>query len=243
MKFKSRLFSKKKFIIASLIAAVAYFSLHTSPLSDQYIKNRVVKLSNNGRQCTGEQVRTSSGTDYILTASHCAPIADSKGYMTVTTEFGTTLQRRIVAEDPESDLLILEGLPNLKGLEVSSAYSLYRNQKLRAFTHGHGLDTWLAEGQMIQDSKLEVALYPTPDGDTKLKCASMPKQVVVDSIFESFCAMSIMESVTTLGIVPGSSGGPIVNEDGELVGVASAKDEYFSYIVRLHDLQKFLLNY
>ena len=68
----------------------------------------------------------------------------------------------------------------------------------------------------------------------------------IDSLFEPMaplCLLSTQQFVTTAPIVPGSSGGMAVNDDNELVGIASATGEGFHYFVRLCDIQKFLSGY
>lgn len=76
----------------------------------------------------------------------------------------------------------------------------------------------------------------------KREC-SLPKNEIVESIFGTFCAVRGLETATTAEIVPGSSGGAIVNASGDIIGIASMTDGHFGYIVRLLDIQIFIANY
>lgn len=243
---KKVLNTHKKIALPS-IAAVLVLSLVSNAMmasgesSDEDSKIKAVKLIGpKGGSCSGEQVRAPSGIDYILTAAHCKVLAKDNNIIVIT-EDGHRLQRRIIEEDINSDLLLLEGLPNLEGLKIAKTY--HRGQHVRTFTHGRGLDTYKTEGNLIQMSTIDIIIGIMSD---ELDC-TMPKfrQVAVDTFFGrvDVCALHVEEVVTTAGIVPGSSGGMIVNDRGELVGVASASDGVFGYLVKLTDIQKFIAGY
>ncbi len=57
------------------------------------------------------------------------------------------------------------------------------------------------------------------------------------------CAITTTNFTTQMYTIPGSSGGMVVNDAGELVGVVSAGGGGFSYLVRLLDIQSFLASY
>lgn len=228
--------------LAILLTAGCFLALSKS---DDAIRARVVKLSSARNMCTGEQVRAPSGVDYILTAGHCRLIADANGYMTVTTEDGKILKRKIIAEDEKSDLLLLEGLPGVQGLDI--AQYVYEHQAIRTFTHGSNMVTHKTEGELIETHNVAVPMDLVEDDASAAKCTSQPKFKVLDlpSIFGSirYCVLSVDEVATTAKITPGSSGGPVVDSSGDLVGVASATDENWGYLVTLKDIKAFIRNY
>lgn len=228
----------KRIIIAGLVLFIAHMFIPAHVPSDNEIRSKVVKLTSKQGSCSGQQVVGASGMDYILTAGHCKPL-EVNGSIMVTTEDGRSLYRRIIVEDEESDLLLLEGVPNMPGLAIAPVS--FPKQPVRTFTHGRGFDTYRTEGALIQNYQISV---PVSEAEN---CPKMPKYRVVEynTMFGPLevCALSVIETVTTAMIVPGSSGGAVVNSDGELVGVVSAGDGVFGYLVSLSDIKKFLHNY
>lgn len=237
----------RKAIVAIILAAgLLYGCWHPS---ETKIKSKVVMLSGNHAFCSGEQVKAPSDVNYILTAGHCKDLAVD-GKITIITEDGKTLDRRIVAEDPKSDLLLLEGLPGVEGLPI--AKGSYKGQWVRTFTHGHRMATYKTEGFLVQDKEIEIQVGDITNQSELEACSGAPKYKVISMDLEisgnkvslgALCIMQVIETVTTAGIVPGSSGGAIVNGAGELVGVASAGDKIFGYLVTLADIRAFVANY
>lgn len=179
--------------------------------SDKEIRDTVVRLKGEEGMCSGEQVSAPSGKSYIISAKHCVDLAVD-GKMAVQLPSGKITFKRILARDENSDLLILEGSDELPSLSIAA--SDFPTEKVRTFTHGHNMDTYQTSGEIIQEKMIEAA---GPGG-----------------IDINFC------TVTTASIVPGSSGGVLVDPKGDLVGVASITDGYFSYFVRLSDIKTFL---
>jgi len=222
--------------LAILVITVLLLNIKT----DKWIQNRTVQLTNGRGSCSGEQITAPSGHTYILTAAHCLELKDEHDSMLVTLEDGKQLRRKVIAEDPKSDLLLLEGVPNLSGLKIAS--SIKRQEHVNTFTHGFAFKTYKTEGQIIDQRMSTVQVNP-------ILCESnMPKykSIKVPSFFGiemEICAMATIDSVTTAMIVPGSSGGMVVNDSGELVGVVSAGDGVFGYLVTLEDIREFIKGY
>lgn len=232
----------KRLAIGTVIALVAVHVLTMK--SESYIRARVVKLSSLHGMCSGEQVRAPSGVDYILTAGHCKGLALDDQIL-VTDAEGHELWRKIVAEDPASDLLLLEGLPGMKGLDIAD--SEQASEHVRTFTHGANLDTYKTEGEIIQTKEVKVPLNVIDSEAAAAKCSGMPKfqiehmETWIGTI--DICALEADEVAASATIVPGSSGGMLVNDSGELVGVASCTDGQFGYFVTLRDIKAFLAGY
>lgn len=226
----------KKLIVVLLIA---FSGLSLAGCSkEQDIKNKVVKIVGNG-QCTGEQVKAPSGVTYILTAAHCAGIADN-GVMRIIKEDGTELLRKVIVESPEYDLMLLEGLPNVDGLEIGDELS--PGDHVRSFTHGGGRDTFRTQGEVVQHADGSFAM---PEDD---KC-DLPKNKKAEIDFFGLkfevCLVKQTVLVVTAQSLPGSSGGPMVDDKGRLIGVVSVgmNNGFFTGLVPVENIKKFLSGY
>lgn len=224
------------FSLALLIVKAPGMHARHEKASDYYLRARVVKLTGDHGLCSGTQIRAKDGKDYILSAAHCKDIA-VKGVMKIESADGQLLDRAVLAEDEHSDLLLIEGIPNLKGIEVG-AY-LEKLEHIRTFTHGSGLDTWRSDGVKIMEKEIHVPL-PMAFKDCIM---AKHKIEVVPTFWGDFkvCMLTTFTTVTDAKIVPGSSGGMVVNDAGQLVGVVSAGDSRgFGYLVRAIDISSFL---
>lgn len=235
---------KNKIKILGAVIILAICAQHCGIRSEDSIRHRSVKITSKHGQCSGEQVRAPSGVSYILTAGHCKDL-QVDGMMTITDEDGNVLQRKVIGEDPSSDLLLIEGLPGMKGLDI--AKSVYMSEHVRTFTHGKGMNTYKTEGELIEIKKVEILRGIIGSPEEEQACAFMPKYKVIHAqppfdMIEA-CVMSVNEMASTAKIIPGSSGGMVVNDAGELVGVASATDDSFNYFITLSDIQRFMAPY
>lgn len=230
---------KNLLLILSLL-----FSVSACAHNETFIRNRSIQLRSDRGSCSGEQVRTPSGHDYVLTAGHCRDILEDKTAVLIT-ESGKRYKPHFVAEDTRSDLLLLRGIPGLHGLDI--AKSLKGKEHVRTFTHGAAYSTYKTEGEMIESTEVTIPLFAVDTPEQDKACTGKPKLIrkQIVSIFGTLdvCFMSVKENVGTAMIVPGSSGGMVVNDSGELVGVVSAGNgsmPLFGYYVRLQDIQAFL---
>lgn len=238
MKFwKTVLFA---FIIVLLL--VPTFLFLPNYKDDQWFRDRAVQIRGNQASCSAVQIKAPSGKNYLLTASHCKPLA-TNGRILAISEHNAISMPKIIAEDPESDLLLLEGIKGVQGLELGK-YS-HRNDHVRTYTHGHGLKTYKTEGELIEKRLLDIPMYPYPQGGL----CSLPKEKVLSLrtpwASEEVCVMSVREMYMTAPIAPGSSGGMVVNDDGDLIGIVSAMETgtIYGLIVDIEEIRNFLYNY
>jgi hypothetical protein len=228
--------SLKKIALSMILAAVfAYTAVRLDAGSDRYVRHRAVMLEGAHGSCSGVQVRTPKGKDVILSAGHCADLAD-EGQILVTPEGGTSMWRKVLKESDEADVLVLEGVPSLPGLPIAAKF--YDQEHIRTFTHGLGMKTYKTEGVIIQDQMINVPAFPISDADSMLKCLFTPKYAI--NIFSEEMAVCMLVEhvlVTNAWVLPGSSGGMAVNSSGEVVGVVSAGDlSHLSFLVPSADL-------
>lgn len=236
----SRKLNFPRIVAAITLPIIAFGAAVAAPKSDNYIRHRIVRLYSEHGMCSGEQIRTPSGKDLIISAAHCLPLADQNGIFHVKDEDGALYDRKLIAEDMHSDLIVLEGLPHLHGLRIGKHSE--RFEHVRTFSHGANMDTYTTEGVIVQDLKVQVALGLALMPEEQKACLSKPKNSLgyIMGIFP-VCVLDVIETVMTAKIVPGSSGGATVNDRGDLIGVNSASDgNQFSMIVTLGDIQRFL---
>lgn len=236
---------KKSRIIASLLLVVSVLTvaLNLGP-SDSYIESRIVKLVSEHGSCSGEQVIGPSGESYILTAAHCKVLSDSACFITAISSKGKSLNRKVIAEDSKSDLLLLEGLPKLDGLEIADNY--YAKQHVRTFTHWHGFATYKTEGVLIAPAHIKIELFEIENKAQENDCKMEKNEIIEMSFFGAqfkLCALSVVEIASTAFIAPGSSGGLVADDSGHLVGVVSAGGDGYGYFVTLSDVKAFLAGY
>lgn len=235
---------KKRIAVAIALIAFGILSIIPTSPSDHSLKSRVVKLTSERGVCSGEQVKAPSGVSYVLTAAHCGSLAVD-GQITVTTEDGRKLPRRIIAEDDLNDLLLLEGVPGMDGIEVAA--STLKSESIRTFTHGRGFKTYKTRGELVEKKRVQIPVDTAVTKEDEKKCSGKAKFKVVDMNLGFWvmrmCVMDVELTVTTATIVPGSSGGMVVNDAGELVGVVSAGDGVFGYLVPVDDINRFISNY
>lgn len=232
----------KAMISFVVLLAVAFcVGAHRSAVksSDLYIRDRVVKLTGGGIQCTGIVIEAPSHKSYILTAAHCRPMVKS-GKITAITEDGEVNIVDFIAEDPASDLMLLGGIQDLDGIEVGEFE--YNYQPVHTLTHGAGKPTYRTDGMLLEAAQSQVAVYRISSDDERKACQSQFKLEIMDSFWGEMCIMSTVQYSSTADIVPGSSGGPVLNNNGDLVGIVSAYDGKFSYFVTLRDIRSFLYN-
>lgn len=224
-------------VFLALITSFLFASHIPKNQTNAYEKSFAVELISKSGTCSGEQIQAPSGISYILSAAHCINIAKD-GVFDIIKEDGTHIQRRLIAEDSKSDLILIEGLPGMTGLKIALNVSI--SDHVTTYTHGRGLPTYKTEGHLLGFERIQVPIFSIKSQEDLDKCNSMSKYKPYDVMFGAACVLEADELVTDALIVPGSSGGMILNDSGELVGVASATGGGLSYMVMLADIRAFV---
>lgn len=233
--------SKKSLLkpIAALLIALTLFAVTAaSPheANESYVRSRVVMLEGNGYGCTGIQVHTPHGKDLLLSAGHCNALIEN-GTINASLDDGRAIPRKVLEEDKKNDLLILEGMPDLRGIEIASSSPMHHNYT--ALTHGGGEPTHRADGEYMEEKTVEIMDSYLAGLDDEAACNAKPHHKA--KLF--YCLNVLRLIATTIKVEPGSSGGPIVNRQYKLVGIVSASGNGFSFIVPLKDVQAFIAPY
>lgn len=227
-------------IIYALAFALICFSIATGKSTNR-IRHSVIQLRGvMGGMCTGVEVVAPSGKVYTLTAGHCTALV-REGSMIAKTEDGAVSHIQVVAEDPTSDLLLLEAVASPRPLDVAGKIS--RFQHLRLFSHGNGYKTWESDGHVIDETPIAAPIFSIKDQRDWIHCLSEPKYSPSGDLLNVECVLTPEEVATSITATPGSSGGPVVNDRGDLVGICSAISPPFTFQVKLTDITKFLAKY
>lgn len=206
--------------------------------TDAYIRRSVVQLTNGQMSCTGEQIIAPSGKLFVITAAHCRGISEGTEKMTAVLEDGSKQTISVIAEDPTSDLLILTPVKGIPGLSIAS--SIYAHQHARAFTHGRAYATYKTEGEIVQEGTFEAPIFEINSFIDLLRCQAQPKYHPEMGLFSQSCVATLSEIIATVGVVPGSSGGAILNDRGQVLGICTGEQDPFSFWVKLDDIHRFL---
>lgn len=240
---------KRNLIDISLIGILAVCLIMViaivNPIGHQYksAKRASVKLQGIKGQCSGVQIETKSHNKYILSAGHCAHLNDNNE-LRVTDESGRVTMRRIIAEDVNSDLLLIEADPQSDTIQIAD--SSHIGDKIKTWTHGAGLDTYMTQGELIQYKDINIMISIADNPEQEAACRAVPKNrieyIEMFGIPLSICELHLHGLVSTANVVPGSSGGMVVKNE-KLVGIVSATDGHFGYFVGLEDIHRFIDNY
>lgn len=211
--------------------------------SDAYIRNAVVQLIGpDGGGCTGVQIISpESGKRLILSAAHCMGLVDEKGLVVVQVQSGRKMKLAVLREDSRSDLMAIAGTKHAGAIEVAETVKMH--DRVHAITKGAMAPAYRTDGWILEETPGGFVAFPIVDEQDVARCESMPKYKIMADVFSMLCVLDVWTTQTTAQIIPGSSGGPLLNEAGQLVGIASytRRDvDTFGWFVRLRDVKAFL---
>lgn len=214
------------------------FAVKSQRASDSFIRNRVVQLKGNGIGCTGIQVLAPSGKTYTLTARHCRDMVNEQGEVTAINEQGLKAQIKLVAIDANADLMLLTSMNN-KHIEIAD--KTYLHQKIHTLTHGALHPTYRTDGEIMEVQEVMAINGVIEDAASMDKCIKSGNHIL-PSVMGLLCTTQLLLQMSTAYVVGGSSGGPALNEAGQLVGIISVSDQQlFSGLVLIKDIQSFML--
>ncbi len=164
-----------------------------------------INVSGSGQSDTGSGVIVRSD-GYVLTNNHVVAAAAGGGSVQVTFNDGSTAPARIVGADQPSDLAVLKvSKTGLKAASLGRSADVHVGDPVLAVGSPLGLSGTVTSGIV---SALNRPVNTTDQQSNPFQGPSTP--TVINAI------------QTDAAINPGNSGGPLVNAQGEVIGINSA---------------------
>lgn len=240
----------KKYIlslVSLLLASTLVFQLPS--LHYQYIRSHtsktLVKIYGKFGGGTGFHIKTSKGNVYILTNSHVCDLSEDGYLIDVVTHEGRRIKRRIIENSVNTDLCLVEPVPNTGYLTLGSESK--PGQIVAAVGHPHLMPDTMSRGEVIAKEVLKVPLYPIFVDSQKKECNKPKNEIIkLPTFFGEIeaCAIRVNAMLTNVLILPGSSGSPVVNFWGNLTGVMFAGNGAgWGFYVQYAEVEKFLMPY
>ena len=255
----------------SLVAVFALLAARASEFHGLYLReavgSKVYLMTNETKRGsgTGFAIKAKSGTSYIITNDHVCAVAIND-IMLVIDRDGNEFRRRVIERSNFTDLCLVEGLPGVEGMTMGEEPEI--GQIIAAVGHPSGYDLTLTRGEIIQREDVlildgpisyfdpatnqEIPISEEEGGVLASKC-NKPKNTILVTVEDyGFFTLKVKYCInktnkayyTNMVIQPGSSGSPIVNFWGNVVGVAFAGDRaMWGIAVSNKDLAKLLKNY
>lgn len=184
---------------------------------------------------SGSIVKAKSGRLYIITNAHVCAAGSVNGYLQGSLPTGESFLGPIVKQNVSTDLCAAKVFKKTPYIDIAPLFKKKERLYSRGYPSGVVSET---EGNYVGDEAWSYPvqpLAPCPPGSETLGAAKHPHG----------CLIHFNTAVTNLFSQPGSSGSPVVNEDGELVGVISSWldngiDPNRGGMVRYSDVKAFL---
>lgn len=195
-------------------------------------------------QSDGEPTKVGGGTGFIVTADGLVMtnkhvVSDTNGFFEVVLNDGTTYAAEVVARDSLNDLAFVKIIPK-EGEENSDAAQRIGSLPVVEFGDSDALQV----GQHVLAIGNALAQY---DNTTTAGIVSATGRKITASDSYNQNAETLTGLIQTdAAINPGNSGGPLVNFDGQVVGINTAIDTQatgIGFAIPINDAKPLLASY
>lgn len=189
----------------------------------------------NGSSCSGSGsvIQGKSGKLYILTNSHVCNCAKYFGSIFVTYEGGETLRAKVIKQSWVADLCAAQIDENKPSLQLAPQLLPLTEVTTRGYPMGRLSESrGLVKGDTSWVWEVEI-------GELGV-CPITSKKIYGMNGNLAGCSMPFRTTLTNLYSRPGSSGSPVVNNNGELVGVVASWHPDSEWLVPFNELRDFL---
>ncbi len=172
----------------------------------------VVKINVNNAQQEGSGSGIIISSDgEVLTNNHVASVAGQGGQISVSFNDGSTKRARVVGTDPLTDLAVVkaEGVSGLRPATIGKSADLSVGENVVAIGSPFGLEATVTSGI--------VSALNRPVSVSSADSQGVPGQSGQSSQDTTYPAIQ-----TDAAINPGNSGGPLVDLNGDVVGINSS---------------------
>ena len=197
----------------SLVALSALILL--ASCTSKFSEKSIVKVLNaEGNSGGTGWVAPSSYGKVIVTNDHVCEVGFG-GMVRIESEDGPSL-KRVIKRNFVRDLCLIEGI-DAPALTIADKPAK-RFDTVKVLGHPGLRPTAPASGTFTGNGIVPIGFGARPDGS----CPDGAEKI--DSFFGTFCVLQMELGYTTVPIMPGNSGSPITNTDGEVIGVINSAD-------------------
>lgn len=224
-----------------LVILVLFFAFTMPSQADtgkatQALRQTVVQV--NGTSCTGSGsvVEGKSGKHYVLTNYHVCLCASYQGRLYSTFEGGELVQGKVVKRDSTVDLCAVRVEDTRPALKLGDQLLPFTEVNTRGYPGGRLTESHGQSGGNVEwDADFDISEIGVCPEEAS-------KGYGLNGVIQE-CRLHFTSTLTNLYGRPGASGSPVVNDNGELVGVVSSwhpGNEYETGMVPFSDVRRFL---
>lgn len=183
---------------------------------------------------SGSVIEAPSGKKYLLTNAHVCKHGSHQGKMWANYENGKLISGKITKSDLVVDLCATQLSEFVPAIRIGKTLSLNQTIYTRGYPYGILSET---KGQVLGVKYWDYTYEADEDG-----CFRGAKKVFDLDGSVKGCTVLYIDNTTDMYVRPGSSGSPVVDSDGNLVGVVSSwnSEDNLGGMVTLDTIKDFL---